>query len=995
MHRSAGITGTSTTAKVFKHSGILWAVKNDTNQNPQTGNMYKCDLGGTARQAKWKYTGTPITGSPNIAVSNLSTPARNGTTYTVKWKLPGAFSKATNTRRATDIVVEWFLGIPGNDAKVHKDIANEQMTENAVQLSSFTAQGKTYNRASFYPVTPSRKLSYITCTVRGKNSVGLGTIARSTLNFATPRAPVISAGTINPNTGAVSFTITTNPGADKAERYDTRYIVTVCNTRTGQTFPYLNTQSTSTSIPVTYDPPDYQQLSYGQYIRITVEAWARGFAGDSAHVKNQYTVAFPAQTTITKYTAVRSSTGKATFLIKTNTSEDHPVDQVRLEYLANTTYKKSSDIPGDVQFTPTDIVDDKNSQALTMPVNNLIPDPGNRTWVRVKSYHGIEAVLFRHSEPVALTSLETVPPSAGDDAIKIISSASGDDGKSAVVQLGWNASGTDDSTGTELSWATAEDTWRSTNTPEVYLFDWSDGATTYTDPDTGVTTTYRDSATITVKGLAEGVPVFIRARRYLESTTTTYSAYSNTATVTPNVAPDNVVLDVPTYIARGQSIPFAWTYGGGGTQRAWQLLTNSGTIIASDENAMGSYNLSAARANELAVNGVLTARVAVATGADFVSSETYQISIVDAPTLTVSTSSTLTAQPAGFTAVSNRACSLVAVLTSNGSDGQTVQGVKLQPEGETIWSGALHPEWTASNGSYTSTVPLPSGLDLRDKARYTLTVVAVDDSTGLRSGEANAAFEVAWTHQAIAPGDYVEITPNDYVDAEGLRHQTATIEWDVPNTITDPDTGDTLPGAANTDVIDVYRVTGDNATFIGGNYPIAYSVTDEYAPFGNGLTLFYRLVLRTVDGDTAYSEIDYALPGDAMRFDWPGGMLELPYDISLSDSYAKNKNTRTHLDGETVTRYNPGVTRTGKQTSRLIRVMSQEQVMLLRRLARYAGNAFVRLPDGSAYEACVEVSDLSNDSVFQAVSINTTENTTTAAYMLPIPVSDEETQGGE
>ena len=98
------------------------------------------------------------------------------------------------------------------------------------------------------------------------------------------------------------------------------------------------------------------------------------------------------------------------------------------------------------------------------------------------------------------------------------------------------------------------------------------------------------------------------------------------------------------------------------------------------------------------------------------------------------------------------------------------------------------------------------------------------------------------------------------------------------------------------------------------------------------------------------------------------------------------------MDGSTSIHYNEGVTRTGKQTTRLVRLMSQQDVLLARSLARYAGNVFVRLPDGTAYEACVEIDDMSTTGDFEAISISTTEAATTAAYMLPIPTATESEQ---
>lgn len=987
-YKGTKITGTSTTAKVFKKSGVKNANVGDTYLNKDTGHVYKCTVAGSPSNAKWKYDHTAILGKPNVSVSKLATPTRNGYRYKAKWKVPDRLIKKTSKTRATDLDIQWAIGIKGKDPKVHKTYANQKAEQTTVSINNFKATDATYTRASFHPVKEGKYLSYISFAVRGKNAKGTKCKTdkdTSTFTFKIPRKPSISDPVINASTGEVSCTVTTNAGTDAYERYDTRYIVKVENTKTKQTWEHRNSQSTSTSFPLSFDPSDYQALSYDEYIRVTFSAWSRGFAGDSDPVSKQYTVAFPSQVTITDKTAVRSSAGKATFEIKTNSSSDHPVDQVRLEYLANTAYMSADDIPGDASWTPTDIVDDAQCKALTMPVTNLIPDPGKRTWVRVKSYHGIEAVLHRYSNYVYMDKLETMQPTAQDDEIKILDSHSGDDGKSAVVVLGWNADGQDDSDGTELTWSEDPNAWKSTDEPEEFLFSWSDGAIT----SGGVT--YHDSATVTIKGLKEGIPYFIRARRYLEGERTTYSHYTDTAAVSPNVAPNGVVLDVPTYVPIGSSIPFAWTYGGGGTQRAWQLLTDSGTVIASGENAMGSYNLSSDRANSLTVNGVLSARVEVATGSDFVSSKTMNIQIVEAPTLTVTVPATVTAQSSNsFSVASNKECSLIAVVSAMGSTGNSPVGIQYQPEGETVWSGSLKPAWTLSNNVYTATVNLPSGLELLDKAQYLVTVTAIDNSTGLRSKESSGLFSVAWTHQAIAPGDYVEITPNDYTDDEGISHKTCTIAWNVPSEIIDPETEETSTGMIETDVIDVYRLTGDGATLIGTNYPSEYTVTDEYAPFGDELALAYRIAVRTIDGDIEYSDVEYYLDGNCMRFDWPGGVLELPYDITLSDSYAKDKTTRKHLDGTTSVYYNDGVTRTGKQSTRLVRLMSQSDIELARSLARYPGNAFIRLPDGCAYEGCVEITDISTEGVINTFSLSTIEAATTQAYMLPIPVAESE-----
>ena len=51
------ITGTSNAATVFGNSGIEDALKNDMYLNTETGNTYRCTVGGTADTAKWVYAG--------------------------------------------------------------------------------------------------------------------------------------------------------------------------------------------------------------------------------------------------------------------------------------------------------------------------------------------------------------------------------------------------------------------------------------------------------------------------------------------------------------------------------------------------------------------------------------------------------------------------------------------------------------------------------------------------------------------------------------------------------------------------------------------------------------------------------------------------------------------------------------------------------------------------------------------------------------------------
>ena len=476
--KGTAVTGQKKTAKAFK---VKNANKGDHYQNTQTGDYYDCtektDKNG---KSKWKYVKTNIVKKPSLAVKNLSAPARktvgSGTRYMeATWKIPGDLVDAKKGDRATGLHRTWWLGIPGKDPKQVKDTKNEASTSMQINLDNLKIGNTRYTRASFYPNT-TKKLSYVSFQVRPFNSVGNGSKpAKTTTSFKAPRQPSIGFG-FNKETGVVTATITTNAGADLQERYDTRYIMTVTNTRTGvKNKQVYNSQNTSTSFPLTYDASDYRALDAeaGEYIQVKVEAWARGYAGDSAHTTNSIYVAYPAKPTITGITiSGKTSADKCVATINTNTKNNtaHPVDQVELEYLANVSYAKASDIPASAAWSESDIVDNANCTALAMPINALIPDAGMHTWLHVKAYHLDDRILVRYSDPMEVKQIFTPSPTAATTQADILSATPGGDGTSVVLLIGWNADGQDEATGTEISWSEAEDAWRSTEEPDTYQF---------------------------------------------------------------------------------------------------------------------------------------------------------------------------------------------------------------------------------------------------------------------------------------------------------------------------------------------------------------------------------------------------------------------------------------------------------------------------------------------------------------------------------------------
>lgn len=935
---------------------------------------------------------TKITKKPSKTVTSLGAPKREGNKMTATWKVPSSLVDSKKNDRATALHVYWSLGIPGKDPKKLVSKQNEKATSSSINLNDLKIGSKKYTRDSFYPHT-KRKLSYVTVKVVPVNSKGDGPEASETRKFKSPRVPSLSKISFDGKNGRLSCTIETNAGDDYHERDRTDYKVIVKNTHTSKKEKTVtDTHSTSTKFTTSYDAQNYMALAADEYIKVTVQAWAKGFAGKSKKAEEKYYLAYP-KPVIIKGVDVTSkdSTGKCIVRIDTNTTTSHPVDGVRLRYLANVNYAKAKDIPGDASWSDSDIVDNAKCTALSTPVSDLLPDPGKHTWICVKSWRGDESRLFTYSQFHRIDELETMAPTAEDDDIEVLAAVAGGDGESIEVQLGWNADGEDDSTGTELSWADAENAWRSTEEPDTYGFTWSDGPLTAISPKTGLETTYNDSAKLTIKGLEKGVKYFISARRYLEGDDkTTYSKYADKKDCFTSETPDAVVATCDGYLPEGNALDVRWVFTGNGLQRSWQIVklkeqngeyVEDGLIIEG-LNAAGSTRIEASAIADKAENGVLVFRVDVSTGGDPVESNVCAVNIIDPPTLELDAPARLETQtPTGYTfdVRSSVECDLIIIVTSSGAVGQFPDGIHRQTEDDTIYSDVITPQWTSDGDDFISSVELPSGLDFWDRGEYTLSVTAVDRSTGLRSDETQNSFDVLWEHQAVDPIDATDITPIDEITEEGYHRQGVRINL-MP-----------AEGMDENDVYDIYRVQSGRSELIGEGFPQIFTTIDEYAPFGDDQTLTYRIAVRTPDGDVEFAELEYELPGNVLRFDWAGGTLELPYDIELSDGYKKDAEIRNHMDGSVAGYWNPNIERTGSLQTNVIRLKQQEDIEKADELARYAGPVFVRTPIGSAYTADVQVHDMSvKEYSLMAIAIDTTEIDLTDEFRLQTPFEAEE-----
>lgn len=981
-----------------------------------------------------------IINKPNKKVSKLCAPyISSGHTLTSEWAVPFDMTKGSNARRATSLVVAWTLGMQ-NEPNSLSSVVATNVTSSELNLDRFFIKNVEHGRSYFYPLNPNNKLSSVSISVKGKNTytpkgkkkskTGYGTPVEQTATFELPDAPTIDEIAFNPQNGYVSTTIRTDEGSELKDRYDTEYSRTVYRSSNNSTETLAKQTSTSTEINVSYDAHDYQSLNDKDYIKVTWAAKARGYAGDSKdEAEASITLAYPAKTTIKSAKVPEgvsgSGDGYLTVTIDTGAKDNpnHPVYGVKLQYAKNTTYQNASDVP-DAAFEDSGIEDNGDCTALTMPVSMFEAERGKYSWVRVKSYGADEDVLFKYSNYVWVEDIFEKAPSATAATVDVISVVSGEDGESAVATLGWNKNGTDEYTGTEISWSDDKNAWKSTKDPDHYEFTWSDGQLTVGN------VTYRDSATITIMDLNRDTLYYVKARRYLEGDTTTYGAYSEPEKpVIPTNKPTIVVPRCPRTIAKGKPLGVYWSFGGGGLQTRWRITSETdGSNLADGAGSIGFAQISADTLSKKATNGVVQFRVFVTTGGGETSSDVIKVNIIAQPTLSVDftgaaiTNDVLTTNALKFTATASKACDLAITITAKGSSDDVCLDEQL--DGDTVYSDEIPKEKLAwSNGTTTVDIPV---CDFRDNGHYEMRVTAIDSEYNLRSEPAVKSFTVKWARKAATPA--ATITPVNMVSAGG-RVQGVRISLSPPT------------GSQTGDVYDIYRMDGSNAHLIGKSFPLTYEDIDEYAPIGGKVyevsaetedyatlvpsaedwyeydsedeiyfastdnavdmsktyyeaeELYYRIVSRTSDGDVAYTDIPYAYPSENIRLDWQGGSLELPYGNAIADSYSKAVEFRQHMDGSVDGYWNKNIERKGSYSSSIIKLAQPNDVNMARALARYAGAVFVRTPNGSAYVADVQVKDLSvKNEAITAIAIDATEVDITEEFMLdnPYELEDDE-----
>lgn len=976
-----------------------------------------------------------ITGKPK-KVSYLTAPiADGGFKFTAKWSNPWENTVQTSSRRA-DAITIWWSAWYTTDGKNVKDYTPKYYEGGSASSSSIDFEDH-LGYVFFYP-RGAAKLLKVSIGVNVSNVKGFSGDVVTTRTLYDPAAPTV--GVAEFEDGTLTVPVECEERNERQPLYDVEWKNERTSNVPGYEALYRTTGATGDgsgdiSFDVTSDLSVWGHVTRNPswFFKFVTSARARGAHGASGWVSRTTFVSLPIRPVISRVDVsetgstdrvcvVFASSHSMAYHAKTaadrNHYNQHPATGCRLQVLKNVTETDAQAAYSMEGWTDCDVEDNGTCSVLYVPASEVRPDPDKITWVRVKMWNMVEDALWMASVPYRLRALETESPTAEDDVVVLAPLRAGSDGTSIEATLYWDKNGTDDSTGTQVDWSTDPEAWSSTVEPSTYSTLRDDGAATYG----GVR--YNSHTTLFIRGLDAGETYYVKARRYLDGDSgTTYGRWSAKRSCAVGKAPEAVTLSAPERISYGQPLPVSWAasgsdedsapslswrvdavlgYGGVGdvtsSMPRFELVSGTGGTRATApwSKVSGAWTKAfrerygrAPTTNDHSAEVELWLVVTVSVkGGASVASAPVSTLVKRTPGISVSTGmAVMDAQPITVSVRSTeKLASVDVVVRSQGVASDLPDGGRLmQEEGHVMWSGRIplgdldpmDEDPAPYAEGYVATLPRIEGLV--DNACYEVSVRGTALVDGTMSGTTTRLVRVELAHKACAPGDF-SIAPADYVDEAGNRRREAVV------TLTDaPDYPDGDDGAG--DAFDLYRVTPDGATRVASGLSVGDSVTDPYAPFGE-LGGSYRLCTVTPDGAMNWRDEGYALGGRDMRIDFGSEYVELPYNVDTSDSFEKDFEARHHYGGGRPEGYwNEGVGRRSSLSTDLIRVTDAEVARRVRMLAQHVGPCFVRLPNGCAFEADVQVTDLSEGHASSAIAValDVTEVSPSGAYEVEAP----------
>lgn len=550
------------------------------------------------------------------------------------------------------------------------------------------------------------------------------------------------------------------------------------------------------------------------------------------------------------------------------------------------------------------------AHGVTSATVQFIPTQNNQLGIRAFQGASATAPSMRSDDVFATT---------GDIPLAPTNVAAVSTEKEGVAEVSWEIPWTDASAA-EISWADHEDAWESTEAPKTYAI--NERATQWN-----------------VAGLVSGVVYYFRVR--LKDSANVFSPYSTIVSLSFASAPGKPTLTSSAVAVQpGEAFQLAWTYETTDTtEQELAVIFDNGVELARVEST--AQRMSVTPAWLFGTTHSLTVQTTSRSGYVSMMSDPVVITVAERPTI----SPIASAISSGITDGVLTEMPIVMTVTGAGEGGQTIIKIERlkdyfieRPDGSVTEGYDGETIFAVSYGGDNELVITPDDLvgSFDDGGEYRLTAT-VQDSVG-QSASSFLDFIVGWEHQAEKPTATVIANPN----------LTAKVNATAPESYDDGDT------------VDIYRLSADRPELIikGGAFNTNY--IDPYPASGGG----YRFVDVTANGDyanetgIAWVDVTHDLVLTEVIIDFENNQLSLPYNLTLDSSWKKDFMETQYLNGHVVGDWNAAVSRTGSINTVLLE--NDERLPLVRELSAYTGVCHVRTPDGSSYNADIQVTESSS-----------------------------------
>lgn len=533
--------------------------------------------------------------------------------------------------------------------------------------------------------------------------------------------------------------------------------------------------------------------------------------------------------------------------------------------------------------------------------------------------------------------------------------------------------------------------WEAVNTAESYDIEYTTKIDYFDSSDKTQTITGIESTRYEKTGLENGDTYFFRLRAVNGSGKSPWSEISSVAVGKAPAAP--TTWSSTTTVVTGESLVLYWIHnsedGSSQTRAELEICADGVTKTYTIENSTEEDEKDKTSFYTVDTSGYLEGskilwrvRTAGVTNSYGDWSVQRTVDIYAPPTLTLTVTN---AAGSSFTALtsfpikirgtagpsSQKAIGYHLTVTANNLY-ETVDALgntKLVNKGEELYSRYF------DNANELSTTLSASDIHLENNASYTITCV-VSMNSGL-TAEASSTFTVAWSDSqywlncklaintityAAAINPYCKDTNGKFVEDVTL----AVYRREFNGKFTEIASG--VENVRNMFVSDPHPAL-DYARY----RIIATSKT-------TGQVIYYDVPAQPVGAkaaiiqwDEAWIDFDATIDDTLASPTWSGSMLQLPYNIDVSDSNNRDVELVEYIGREHPITYHGtqlGTTSTWKTD---IPATDVETIYALRRLQNWMGNVYIREPSGSGYWASIDVSfNINHTAVVIPVSISIT-----------------------